>query len=87
MGVSVGRRVDSGQSPIHIQENVGRVSKIVENNKRTPAGDLFQQVQLSVHASHAILHKNLHLYPCRTMAVQKLLPPDFPRHNNIACGS
>ncbi|RZC34585.1 HTH 24 domain containing protein, partial [Asbolus verrucosus] len=51
----------------------------MENEPRTSIRRLAQQMDLSVGTCHAILRKDMHIYPYKITSVQELLPVDPPR--------
>ena len=51
----------------------------MNNGPRTSVSVLTQQTGVSIGTSHTLLKKDLHLFPYRITAVQKLLEVDYLR--------
>ncbi|RZC34483.1 HTH 24 domain containing protein [Asbolus verrucosus] len=73
---SVTRKKD--RSSRRTDETINAAEEI-ENEPRTSIRRLAQQMDLSVGTCHAILRKDMHIYPYKITSVQELLPVDPPR--------
>lgn len=69
----------SGRPSIRSAETVNVANDIMEDDPKTSVRRLSQQIGVSVGTSHALLKKDLKLYPYRLTAVQELLPVDPPQ--------
>jgi hypothetical protein len=78
---SVQKRTSTGRPKKRTDEVIANAREIMQNTPKTSVRHLRQQMNtpLSLGTAHALVRKDLHMYPYRVTAVQELLPIDYPR--------